>query len=110
MTLPCEQDPDLFFDKRATRKAKALCFDCDEREPCLARALRDDEQHGVFGGTDDVERAKMHITTPSDVICAIAECTTALPESDSDRVRRYCCSSHAQLGAHRDFAARQDDS
>jgi WhiB family transcriptional regulator, redox-sensing transcriptional regulator len=52
-------DPDLFFgpeaetaEERRRREAKAIsiCADCPVRPACLARALANREQHGVWGG------------------------------------------------------------
>jgi WhiB family transcriptional regulator, redox-sensing transcriptional regulator len=52
-------DTDLFFgpeaetaEERRSREAKAIsiCADCPVRPACLARALANREQHGVWGG------------------------------------------------------------
>lgn len=61
-----ESDPAPFFApnyfERRTRKrereasAKALCARCRVRDPCLGYAMRYNEEHGVWGGLNEVER------------------------------------------------------
>ncbi len=38
------------------RRAKAICDDCTVRSDCLDYALRIREQHGIWGGLNEVER------------------------------------------------------
>ena len=37
-------------------RAKAICATCPVRGPCLDYALRIREQHGIWGGLNEVER------------------------------------------------------
>jgi hypothetical protein len=41
---------------RTGQDAKQACAGCPERAPCLAWALRKDEQEGIWGGTTLEER------------------------------------------------------
>jgi WhiB family redox-sensing transcriptional regulator len=45
------------------RNAKAICADCGVRDQCLQHALHVNEQHGIWGGTNESERREM--TAPS---------------------------------------------
>ena len=50
-----------YFERREEkeareRKAKALCARCAVREECLEYALRIRENHGVWGGLNEMER------------------------------------------------------
>jgi len=52
--------PDTFERKeqkehRETR-AKAICAQCSVKEPCLEMAVRIREQHGIWGGLNELER------------------------------------------------------
>jgi WhiB family redox-sensing transcriptional regulator len=38
------------------RRAKALCQACAVRAECLAHALRIRDQHGIWGGLNEIER------------------------------------------------------
>lgn len=51
-TLPCTEDPDLFFAESPedVEFAKELCRDCPARLACLAGALERREPWGVWGG------------------------------------------------------------
>ncbi|MFI6595958.1 WhiB family transcriptional regulator [Nonomuraea sp. NPDC050536] len=56
-------DPELFFPisgsgpgQAQIRQAKAVCGRCHVREPCLAYALDTQQPHGVWGGTDPLQR------------------------------------------------------
>ncbi|QYC53777.1 WhiB family transcription factor [Microbacterium phage EugeneKrabs] len=60
----CEgEDPEIFFDKKKTDKAKAVCNRCEVRLKCLAKALVDEKgtsrRTGVFGGMGSGERKKL---------------------------------------------------
>lgn len=56
-------DPDLFFPigsagpavTQATA-AKQVCLACPVRQPCLDWALRHYQDHGIWGGTTELER------------------------------------------------------
>jgi len=49
-------DPELFFTDDRTEQAKSVCVGCSDAGPCLAYALRTGAA-GVWGGTDEAERA-----------------------------------------------------
>src|SRR5215471_6839839 len=51
-TLPCMEDPDLFFAESPVdvELAKDMCRDCPARLACLAGALERREPWGVWGG------------------------------------------------------------
>jgi WhiB family redox-sensing transcriptional regulator len=52
--------PDSFERKEQKEyreaRAKAICAQCSVREPCLEMAIRIREQHGIWGGLNEVER------------------------------------------------------
>ena len=52
MTLPCADDPDLFFAESPAdvESAKALCRGCAARLACLSGAIERKEPWGVWGG------------------------------------------------------------
>ena len=52
MTLPCTDDPDLFFAESPAdvESAKALCRGCAARLTCLSGAIERKEPWGVWGG------------------------------------------------------------
>src|SRR6476620_6558977 len=57
-------DPDLFYPpayggshKNVVRAAKAVCARCAIRRECLERALADNEEIGIWGGTTPWERS-----------------------------------------------------
>lgn len=57
------EDPELFFPISAKgpghvqhERAKAVCRRCPVRKPCLDYALRSQQEHGIWGGTDPDER------------------------------------------------------
>ena len=54
----CETaDPDaLFVEGAAQKRAKALCGGCRVRTECLARALDERIEYGVWGGMTERER------------------------------------------------------
>ncbi|MFJ2938220.1 WhiB family transcriptional regulator [Streptomyces sp. NPDC087219] len=47
---------DLFVEGAAQNRAKALCTGCPVRVECLAHALDERIEHGVWGGMTDRER------------------------------------------------------
>ncbi|MCM2431076.1 WhiB family transcriptional regulator [Streptomyces sp. RKAG337] len=50
-------DPDeLFVEGAAQNRAKALCMGCEVRTECLAHALDNRVEFGVWGGMTDRER------------------------------------------------------
>ena len=56
-----EIDPDLFFSENwhDVEKAKEFCTTCPVMAQCLQRAMEDDEQHGVWGGTSRPDRIRL---------------------------------------------------
>ncbi|MFJ3600961.1 WhiB family transcriptional regulator [Streptomyces sp. NPDC090126] len=62
-----DEDPDLFFPIGTTgpaiaqaEGAKAVCRRCPVMEACLDWALESGQDHGVWGGTDENERRRIH--------------------------------------------------
>lgn len=53
-------DPDNWFpdvaDTHALRTAFAWCFDCPARRSCLAFALSEGEEYGIWAGTTEFQR------------------------------------------------------
>ncbi|MDZ7732322.1 MAG: WhiB family transcriptional regulator [Acidimicrobiia bacterium] len=61
-----DTDPDLFFPVGTTgpaieqiENAKAVCDECEVREPCLEFALSTNQDSGIWGGTSEEERRKL---------------------------------------------------
>ena len=61
-----DTDPDLFFPVGTTgpaieqiENAKAVCSDCEARQPCLEFALSTNQDSGIWGGTSEEERRKL---------------------------------------------------
>lgn len=54
-------DSDIFFAPGGIQehRAKAVCRSCPVRWECLAYALRNRVEHGVWGGLTDRERRKL---------------------------------------------------
>jgi WhiB family transcriptional regulator, redox-sensing transcriptional regulator len=52
LSLPCTEDPELFFAEspQDVEQAKAMCRGCRARLACLAGALERGEPWGVWGG------------------------------------------------------------
>jgi hypothetical protein len=49
--LPCTKEPDLFFEKSKYHLALKLCWtECSNRVDCLAKAVKNGESDGVWGG------------------------------------------------------------
>lgn len=58
-----DEDPELFFPvsdmgpgAKQAENAKSVCARCPVRSECLAYALRNGLDYGVFGGTTERER------------------------------------------------------
>ncbi len=49
-TLPCQQDPERWFDRRRRGDALALCFTCAARPWCARQALKWCASWGVWAG------------------------------------------------------------
>ena len=41
------------------QRAKAICFTCPVRQPCLSYALKIREPHGIWGGLNELERKQL---------------------------------------------------
>ncbi|CAM8625028.1 Transcription factor WhiB [Acidimicrobiia bacterium] len=61
-----DTDPDLFFPVGTTGpaieqidNAKAVCDQCEVRQPCLDFALTSNQDSGIWGGTSEEERRKL---------------------------------------------------
>jgi WhiB family redox-sensing transcriptional regulator len=61
-----DTDPDLFFPVGTTGPAieqidaaKAVCMECESRQPCLEFALTTNQDSGIWGGTSEEERRKL---------------------------------------------------
>ena len=61
-----DTDPDLFFPVGTTgpaieqiEAAKAVCNECEARQPCLEFALTTNQDSGIWGGTSEEERRKL---------------------------------------------------
>lgn len=54
-------DPDLFFPEPRDKAvaAKRICASCRVKDECLEYALEAREEHGVWGGLTEVERAAL---------------------------------------------------
>jgi WhiB family redox-sensing transcriptional regulator len=52
-------DPEIFFEGRTDRKAKAICRGCPVRLECLAAALDDRIEYGIWGGLDERQRRSL---------------------------------------------------
>lgn len=54
-------DADLFFPERgaSTRKAKAICGECQVRAQCLDFAIEVGEKFGIWGGMSERERRRV---------------------------------------------------
>lgn len=68
-TLPCEHEPEAWFDLdtlgRAHPDVVETCETCPRRETCLADAMREEtglsrhSRYGVFGGLTPIERERL---------------------------------------------------
>jgi WhiB family redox-sensing transcriptional regulator len=65
--LCAQTDPEAFFPAKgdSAREAKRLCARCPVRAECLAYALANNEQHGVWGGLSERERRRLPRATPA---------------------------------------------
>ena len=61
-----DTSPDLFFPVGTTgpaieqiENAKAVCRECEVREPCLQFALTTNQDSGIWGGTSEEERRQI---------------------------------------------------
>lgn len=56
-----EHDPEMFFSEHPADEVRAqrVCYSCPVMADCLQYALDRRERHGVWGGTTEVERARL---------------------------------------------------
>jgi WhiB family transcriptional regulator, redox-sensing transcriptional regulator len=56
-----DMDPGVFFpsDGVGVQVAQRICSDCTVREACLAYALDERVDHGVWGGASERERKRL---------------------------------------------------
>lgn len=61
-----DQDPDIFFPEQggSSKAARAICADCKVKRECLAYALANNEQFGIWGETSERQRRKLRKVTP----------------------------------------------
>jgi WhiB family redox-sensing transcriptional regulator len=54
-------EPDIFYpvSEDDAEEAKAICFGCPVRGPCLEFALANRERDGVWGGATERERRRL---------------------------------------------------
>jgi WhiB family redox-sensing transcriptional regulator len=59
--LCAEVDGELWFPEKggSSVPAKAICFRCEVREPCLAYALEHEINFGIWGGLSVPERKRL---------------------------------------------------
>jgi WhiB family redox-sensing transcriptional regulator len=57
-----DMDPAVFFpsDGVGVERARLICISCPVRTACAEYALRHHIAHGVWGGTSERERARIH--------------------------------------------------
>ena len=60
--LCAQTDPEAFFPEKgqSTKQAQKICTICKVQENCLAYALRNDEQFGIWGGLSERELRQMN--------------------------------------------------
>jgi WhiB family redox-sensing transcriptional regulator len=58
----CKGETEAFFsyDEEVVAQAVAICEGCPVRQECLETALADRNLFGVWGGTTQAERRRMH--------------------------------------------------
>ncbi|GAA1277682.1 hypothetical protein GCM10009609_46080 [Pseudonocardia aurantiaca] len=68
-----DEDPELFFPvtemgpgATQAEQAKAVCARCPVRAKCLEYALDNGLDHGIFGGTTELERRTLRRRTRAD--------------------------------------------
>ncbi len=96
-------DPDDFFPGTGDRatQAKALCASCPVRQTCLDYALAEGIGHGVWGGLNETERARLR---SADRRQPIDHCTVS---GYSAHLRRGEAACSDCLGAQRRRSADQ---
>lgn len=84
------KDTRLFYPKAPhveakAREAKKVCASCPVRLQCRAWALREGEEHGVWGGLSEAEREAWKKMPPADRLAVLA----GAPVTREVRKRRY---------------------
>jgi hypothetical protein len=88
-------NPDFFFENKTREQAKLICKGaCEVRLQCLLFALENDQQDGVWGGTDYSERKSMsflkhnqqslkqpHLLSQGNYPLSDPACPTSVPEA-----------------------------
>jgi WhiB family transcriptional regulator, redox-sensing transcriptional regulator len=88
-------DPDdLFVEGAAQNRAKALCGGCEVRTECLAYALDQRIEHGIWGGMTERERRALLRRRPT-VSSWRRLLETARAEHDRTRTRPAVAGSRA---------------
>jgi len=64
--LCAQTDPELFFPEKGgtAEPAKAICRQCPVQIQCLEWALKNNEQHGIWGGLSASERERLQKRRP----------------------------------------------
>lgn len=78
-------DPTLFFPHQGefaqAVKAKAICNACDVQAECLAYALNNGENHGIWGGMSERERRRIRRGRATNTTGPIPPPTTLSPST-----------------------------
>jgi hypothetical protein len=96
-------DPDLFFERKRSAQAIAVCEGCPQRIRCRQQAVAFGEKHGVWGGEEPKERWREWSETGGRPT-RLDELMNALlpkheqlaPTAVETLVRRYCDNNHDQ--------------
>lgn len=105
----CAQtDPEAYFPDggSSAEGPKAVCFRCPVRRDCLAHAVENGEEEGVWGGFTSLERERM-AGGQEPVQCAGPDCTRLIvpPPTDLELRKRYCgetCSRKTAVAKQRE--------
>lgn len=64
-----DADPGIFFPEKggSSKEAKRICDQCPSKEACLAYALENEEQFGIWGGLSENERRQLKHAPESQV-------------------------------------------
>ena len=79
--------PAIFFpsDGAGVEVARRYCAECEVREACLAYALDNHIEHGVWGGASERARRRMARQRPDAGPITVARPTEAPPPADPSR-------------------------
>ncbi|WP_119287644.1 WhiB family transcriptional regulator [Streptomyces sp. YIM 130001] len=86
---------ELFVEGAAQTGAKRICAPCPVRTECLAHALDERIEHGVWGGMTERERRALlkrrpTVTSWQGLLLAAREAHTQLPQAAEDRDVKVC--------------------